>query len=137
MAEKLWPGFWFLALLNGFWILFSTHLGNTDTLVRLVTDTLWSAGLGQRKNANVGKLYYGLLLGFTVWGMITVQWGSAMTLFKALGVVAGPVLCLASLQILTVNSTLLPPELRPSWWLRAGLIVAAVFYAALFIAVLR
>jgi hypothetical protein len=137
MAEKLWPGFWFLALLNGFWILFSTHLGNTDTLVRLVTDTLWSAGLGRRKNANVGKLYYGLLLGFTAWGMITVQWGSAMTLFKALGVVAGPVLCLASLQILTVNSTLLPPELRPSWWFRGALIAAALFYAALFIAVLR
>ena len=26
MAEKLWVGFWALCLLNGFWILFSTHL---------------------------------------------------------------------------------------------------------------
>lgn len=137
MAEKLWPGFWFLALLNGFWILFSTHLGNTDTLVRLVTDTLWSAGYGKRAGANVGKLYVGLLLAFSAWGVLTVQWGSAMTLFKALGVVAGPILCLASLQIFRVNTTLLPPELRPSLWFRAGLIAAAVFYAAMFIAVLR
>ena len=137
MAEKLWPGFWFLALLNGFWILFSTHLGNTDTLVRLVTDTLWSAGWGKRAGAQVGKLYFTLLLGFSAWGALTVQWGSAMTLFKALGVVAGPVLCLASLQILAVNTRLLPPELRPGWGPRAGLIAAALFYAALFIAVLR
>lgn len=136
MAEKLWHGFWFLALLNGFWILFSTHLGNTDTLVRAVTDTLWSAGVGRRRNAHVGKLYYGLLIVFTVWGAITVQFGSAMTLFKALGVVAGPVLCLGALQILRVNTTLLPAELRPSIWRRAGLIGCAIFYAAMAAAVL-
>lgn len=136
MAEKLWPGFWFLALLNGFWILFSTHLGNTDTLVRLVTDTLWSAGWSRRAGANVGRLYVALLAGFTVWGAITVQWGSAMSLFKALGVVAGPVLCLAAIQILIVNTRLLPAELRPSWPLRAGLIAAALFYAAMFTAVI-
>lgn len=136
MAEKLWSGFWVLALLNGFWILFSTHLGNTDALIRSVTDTLWSAGVGRRRNAQVGKLYYGLLICFTVWGAITVQWGSAMTLFKALGVVAGPVLCLAALQILRVNTTLLPPALRPSLWRRAGLLTCAAFYAAMTAAVL-
>ncbi|MGH9429040.1 MAG: Nramp family divalent metal transporter [Terriglobia bacterium] len=43
LAEHLWSGFWFLALLNGFWILFSTQLGNTDILVRTVTDILWVA----------------------------------------------------------------------------------------------
>jgi hypothetical protein len=136
MADKLWSGFWFLAILNGFWILFSTHLGNTDTLVRSVTDTLWSAGLGRRPNANVGRLYYGLLIGFTIWGAVTVQFGSAMTLFRALGVVAGPVLCLAALQILRVNTTLLPPELRPTLWRRLGLIACAAFYASMAIAVL-
>ncbi|MBL8214461.1 MAG: Nramp family divalent metal transporter [Bryobacterales bacterium] len=136
MAEKLWSGFWVLALLNGFWILFSTHMGNTDTLVRGVTDTLWSAGYGKRANAQVGRLYYGLLLAFTVWGAITVQFGSAMTLFKALGVVAGPVLCLASLQVLRVNTTLLPPELRPPLWRRVALLLCAAFYGLMAIAVM-
>lgn len=136
MAEKLWPGFWALALFNGFWILFSTHLGNTDTLVRLVTDTLWSAGLNRRRNAHVGRLYYSLLIGFTVWGAITVQWGSAMTLFKALGVVAGPVIFLAALQVLRVNTTLLPPELRPPLWRRVGLVLCALFSLAMTVAVL-
>ena len=41
MAQHLWTGFWVLALLNGFWILFSTQLGNTDLLIRTITDIVW------------------------------------------------------------------------------------------------
>ncbi|MBI1786117.1 MAG: Nramp family divalent metal transporter [Acidobacteria bacterium] len=136
MAERLWSGFWVLALLNGFWILFSTHLGNTDTLVRLVTDILWVTGDHRRQTPNVGRLYYSLLAIFTVWGAVTVQWGTAMTLFKALGVVAGPILGLAAVQILRVNTRLLPAELRPSLWRRAGLVLCAIFYVLMFLAVL-
>ncbi|MCC7010348.1 MAG: Nramp family divalent metal transporter [Acidobacteria bacterium] len=40
---RIWPGFWFLTLFNGFWILFKTQLGNTDILVRAVTDATWMA----------------------------------------------------------------------------------------------
>jgi hypothetical protein len=38
---KIWPGFWFLTLFNGFWILFKTQLGNTDVLVRTTADAVW------------------------------------------------------------------------------------------------
>ena len=41
--RRIWPGFWFLTLFNGFWILFKTQLGNTDILVRTVTDAVWMA----------------------------------------------------------------------------------------------
>jgi len=136
MAERLWPGFWTLALLNGFWILFSTHLGNTDTLVRLVTDILWVERGQQWKMASVGRLYYSLLAIATLWGAVTVRWGTAMTLFKALGVIAGPILALGAVQILIVNTRLLPAALRPSPWKRAGLILCAVFYVLVFITVL-
>jgi hypothetical protein len=135
MAERLWSGFWGLALLNGFWILFSTHLGNTDTLVRSVTDILWVAG-AERRTASVGRLYYSLLAIFTVWAAVTVQWGTAITLFKALGAVAGPVLALAAVQILVVNTRLLPRELRPGLWSRAALAGCAVFYLVMSLAVL-
>ena len=40
LSDHLWRGLWYFGLLNGFWILFSTHLGNTDVLVRTVPDTL-------------------------------------------------------------------------------------------------
>jgi hypothetical protein len=135
MAERLWPGFWVLALLNGFWILFSTHLGNTDSLVRVVTDILWIEKKRDWNVGNVRRLYYTLLILFTVWGAITARWGTAMTLFQALGVVASLVLALGAVQILIVNTSLLPAELRPPLWRRAALLVCAAFYSAMFIAV--
>ena len=39
--SRIWPGFSFLTLFNGFWILFKTQLGNTDILVRTIADCAW------------------------------------------------------------------------------------------------
>ena len=81
------------------------------------------------------RLYYTLLLVFTAWGTITVRWGTAMTLFQALGVVASLVFALGAVQILIVNTSLLPTELRPPLWRRVALLACAAFYAAMFVAV--
>ena len=133
MRDHLWSGLWFLGLLNGFWILLSTHLGNTDVLVRVVTDTLWTASRRVRRwrGGNISLLYYGLLLVFTAGGLIAVRFGTAMQLFKVLGTVAGLVLAVAALQVLRVNTTLLPAELRPPLWRRAALVLCALFYGTL------
>ncbi len=136
LAEHAWSGFWVLALLNGFWILFSTHLGNTDTLVRTVTDIAWVAAAG-RSRYSVTRIYYSLLAVFTVWGAFAANWGTAMTLFKALGVIAGPIFALASIQLLLVNTRLLPAELRPPVWRRIGLVLCAVFYLGMMVLALR
>jgi hypothetical protein len=138
MADQLWSGFWFLALLNGFWVLLSTHLGNTDILIRTVTDIVWVASprLRERRRMSVRKLYYSLLAAFTIWGMIAVNFGHAMTLFKILGAVAGPVLAIAAIQILIVNTTLLPPALRPRLWRRGALVLCTLSYGFLSIALL-
>ncbi|MEZ6052916.1 MAG: hypothetical protein R3C02_16275 [Planctomycetaceae bacterium] len=62
-------------------------------------------------------------------GVIALAIGeNALSLFKILGVAAGPILAIASIQILRVNTRFLPPELRPSLWRRAGLIACALFY---------
>ena len=47
--------------------------------------------------------------------------------------VAGVVMVIASLHILRVNTTLLPPELRPPLWRRVMLVAMALFYG-LFVA---
>lgn len=138
LAEHLWRGLWILGLLNGFWILFSTHLGNTDVLVRTITDALWTANGDIRANRQlgVGKLYYRLLIGFTLWGLVVVHFASAMTLFKVLAAIAGLVLVPAGIQVLRVNTTLLPPELRPPWWRRLALVACSLFYAVVSAAML-
>jgi hypothetical protein len=133
MAEHLWSGFWVLALVNGFWILFSTHLGNTDVLVRTVTDILWTASGRVRawRGGSISTIYYALLGFFTLWGVIAVSLGwTAMDLFKFLGAVAGVVLAVAALQVYFVNTRLLPPELRPSRWRQGALLLCFLFYLA-------
>ena len=133
MRTHFWQPLWILGLLNGFWILFSTQLGNTDVLVRTITDTLWvgSRRVRARRNANIGRLYYALLVFFTITGLIVVHFGSAMTLFTYLGTMAGIVTSIAGVQIYLVNTRLLPPELRPSWWRRAGLLLCSAVYGVM------
>jgi hypothetical protein len=138
MAKNMWTGLWYLGLLNGFWILFSTHLGNTDILVRTITDTLWmsSSRMRRSQHLHVGRIYLGLLVVFTLWGAVIVNFGTAMTQFQFLAAIAGLVLVPASLQILRINTTLLPVELRPSWGRRLALVLCAVFYAGVCLLVL-
>ncbi|WP_417381873.1 Nramp family divalent metal transporter [Gimesia sp.] len=138
MAEHLWSGFWWLALLNGFWVLMSTHLSNTDVLIRTVTDIVWVASpqVRERHRMSISRLYYFFLLIATIWGLLAVNWGHALSLFKILGAVAGPVLAIAAVQILIVNSTLLPKELRPHFWRRGALILCALCYGCLSLALL-
>jgi hypothetical protein len=132
-AERLWSGFWMLALLNGFWILFSTHLGNTDTLVRTVTDIVWASSAGSMKPDAARRIYYTLLAVFTAWGVVGVNSATAMQLFQILGVSAGLVFALSAVQLLMVNTRLLPKELRPAPWRRAALALCAIFYVILFV----
>ena len=127
MAEQLWWGFWALALLNGFWILFSTHLANTDCLSRTVCDLLWTGFPGvQRWGAS--QLYAALLVVFTLWGFLAVNFGDVRRLFEILGVVASVVMAIGALQILRVNTRFLPREIRPPRWRQLGLVLCSLFY---------
>ena len=130
MATQLWTGFWWLALLNGFWILYSTHLGNTDCLVRTLVDTLWSSSKSwQRWPAS--KLYATILALLTVWALISVHFGSVLGLFKVLAVIANPIMAIGAVQILLVNRRFLPKEIRPPLWRQAALVLCALTYGGI------
>jgi len=102
LAEHAWRGFWMLTLINGFWILYSTHLGNTDTLVRTLCDIAWS-GVPAVRRWPIGRIYAVTLIVLTVWGLYSIHLGDVLELFKILGLVASPILALAAVQILRVN----------------------------------
>jgi Mn2+/Fe2+ NRAMP family transporter len=135
MATQLWTGFWWLALINGFWILYSTHLGNTDCLVRTLVDTLWSASpWWQRWPAS--KLYSAILAILTVWALVSVHFGSVLDLFKVLAIIANPIMAIGAVQILLVNRRFLPPAIRPPRWRQAALVACALAYGAITAALL-
>ena len=133
MAEHFWSALWMLGLLNGFWILYSTQLGNTDVLIRTLTDTLWTASSRVRswRSGSIAKVYYTLLLIFTAWGLIAVHLGTAMQLFQYLATMAGVVMSIAGVQLYLVNTRLLPRELQPSWWRKAALLLCSLAYGAM------
>ena len=139
LSESIWPGFWFLTLFNGFWLLFKTQLGNTDILVRTVTDALWMASpkLRERTAGGVRRVYYTTLLIFSVWGAFALRWTSPMKLFTILANVAGLVLVIASVQIFLVNRRFIPRALRPPLWREIALLCCCAFYAFFTFFVLR
>ena len=128
MAKTLWNGFWFLCLLNGFWILLSTQISNTEGLVRTTADILWAASPQVRKHPS-SRLYASILLAVIVWGVAALAIGeNALSLFTILGVFASPILAIAAIQILRVNTRFLPPELQPPMWSQVGLVACGLFY---------
>jgi hypothetical protein len=128
--SKIWAGFWFLTLFNGFWILFKTQLGNTDILVRTLTDALWMSSASARASKRgIRAIYYGILLIFSIWGVFVIRSASPFQLFKILANMAGIVLAIAGLQIFLVNRRFLPPGVRPQPWREAGLLACSAFYA--------
>ncbi|MFO0976433.1 MAG: Nramp family divalent metal transporter [Planctomycetaceae bacterium] len=131
MAEKLWSGFWVLALVNGFWILFSTQLGNTDCLTRVSSDVLW-AGFPKLRSARASRIYLCLLVALSVWGVGILAIGkSAFELFQYLGLIANPILAIGAFQILRVNTRFLPKPIQPPLWRRACLVLCGVVYGVL------
>jgi len=131
LAERVWTGFWFVTLFNGFWILFKTQLGNTDILVRTVTDALWMSNKKLRdwKHSAIHRIYYAILIVFSIWGVIAIRAASPLRLFTILANIAGMVMVLGGVQIFLINRRFLPRELRPAWWREVLLWTCVGFYA--------
>ncbi|HEX7087203.1 MAG TPA: Nramp family divalent metal transporter [Vicinamibacterales bacterium] len=128
--SRLWQGFWFLTLFNGFWILFKTQLGNTDILVRTITDAVWMSSPRAREwRGGIRAIYYGILVAFSIWGAFVIRSASPFQLFKILANMAGIVLVVAGVQIFLVNRRFLPAAVRPPLWREVALLACVGFYA--------
>jgi hypothetical protein len=135
---RIWSGFWFLTLFNGFWILFKTQLGNTDILVRTITDVVWMSGSRAGGSArDIRAIYYGILIAFSIWATLAIRSASPFQLFKILANMAGLVLAVAGVQIFIVNRRFLPRPVRASGWRECGLLACSAFYGVFTFFVVR
>lgn len=130
MASRMWSGLWALTLLNGFWILFSTHLGNTDQLVRTFTDITFTGSRSARRlsRGRASVIYYTTLLAFSCWSVYAMRFAGPFALFKIMANMAGFVLAMAGIQILVVNRRFLPASLRAPLYRELLLVACIVFY---------
>ncbi len=119
-----------IALL-GAWLLFKTQLDQMEGMVRALTDVLWtgSSRLRAWRGGDVRRVYYSLLAASVVWGMIALGMTQPIVLLQVGANVASVAFIITSLHLLYINTTILPPALRPPLWRRAVLVVMAVFYA--------
>ena len=119
-----------IALL-GAWLLFKTQLDSIDGMVRALTDVLWTGSRRLRawRDGDVRRVYYSVLAASVVWGMIALGLTQPIVLLQVGANVASVAFIVTSLHLLYINTTLLPPPLRPPLWRRLALVAMAMFYA--------
>jgi len=110
------------------WILFKTQLDIFEGSVRSLTDMLWSASARVRSWRDVRVVYHLVLVVLVVWGVIALALTQPLVLLQVGANMAGVVMVVSPLHILRVNTTLLPPAIRPPLWRRAAMVFMAIFY---------
>jgi hypothetical protein len=121
---------WSLTLLVGFLALAPNAVMAGDLIARLWTDLLWagSATTQRLKGNHVKYVYYAILSGYAVWGLIALTLFNPLEIAKIGAVLGNVALGASAFHTLYVNSTLLPRELRPNLLMRAGLVACGVFF---------
>ncbi len=114
----------------GAWILFKTQLDVLEGTVRAVTDILWTGSRRVRswRGGDIRAVYYAVLTVAVVWGIIALSLVQPLILLKLGANVASVVFVIASLHLLYINTTLLPPHVRPPTWRRVALVAIALFF---------
>lgn len=130
IAARYGPVFWYLTLLCGFGILFSSQLGIVDGLPRVTTDILWASSPRLRASGDVRRVYYGVLGIFAVWGCIALNLARPLTLIIIAANVGAVIFVIESVHTLIVNRRFLPSELRGARWREGCLAACAVFYGS-------
>jgi hypothetical protein len=129
---------WIVTLVVGLTVLLPSQMSIVEDFSRRWTDIIWSASPHARdklRDDQVKYIYYTLLFTYVGWTLI------AQYLFSTYGTPKLMTLIIANLnnlaigltafQLLWVNVTLLPRELRPRWYHRTGMVCCGIFYLGL------
>lgn len=131
IAEIHGEVFWFATLLCGFVVLGFGLTQVNDSIVRRWTDVFWGAAGSLRswKNRQVKNMYYFVLLGYCLWGLLALRFTPNPLFLAIVGAVSGNIgLGIAALHALYVNRRLMPDNLRPPWYLQCGLVASFLFF---------
>jgi Mn2+/Fe2+ NRAMP family transporter len=124
---------WFLTLLNGFWILFSTQLGFVEMFVRNVTEVSWTVSPRLRAlvKQDVRKVYYTLLAIYTLFGIWAITKAQPFTLIVIGAFIAGFNLVVLGTHTIVVQRKFLPAELGMARWRLAVIVFMVAMFAVL------
>ena len=123
---------WFMTVFCGFLVLAPTMCATADGIIRRWVDVFWTSSMRMRKmdTQAIRSVYFKVLLGYAAFGlvMLSLTPGTLITYATMFYNIALGVSCWHTLG---VNVTLLPPKLRPGWFIRIGLLLSGAFFFTL------
>lgn len=124
--------FWFATVLCGFLVLGPSMCTTADGLVRRWVDVFWTSNARLRRldPKDIRYLYFGVLVSWGAFGMVMLMLNPTQ-LIHAATLLANFALGFSCLHALAVNLVLLPPALRPNWFIRIGMVLTGVFFLTL------
>lgn len=131
-------GLWLVSLLAGMMVMFPSQMSIIDDFSRRWTDAFWTASPRIRKRLKghqVGRIYYAILTLYVLWSFVCAYlfstYGTPKLMTLVIANLNNVALGVTALQLLWINTTLLPAKLRPRWYHVLGLIGCALFYLGL------
>ncbi|MDE2667773.1 MAG: Nramp family divalent metal transporter [Acidobacteriota bacterium] len=122
--------FWASTLFCGFMVLAPTMVGHIDGVVRRWLDTIWtsSSRLRQVDPARIGRIYFGLIMGYSALGLAMLWLNAPTALIKFATISYNFALGISCCHTLILNTVLLPRELRPGWFVRIAMALGGLFF---------
>jgi len=124
------PG-WVWVQLIGFWVLFGTQLGVTDSAARQMADMLYNMFPNLRKwvKEDIRTIYYIVFALIVIWVIMMVAVVKLpLTFILIQANIAGFVFVYGGIQTMVVNNKFLPKAIRPNWFENLMIMCLVVFY---------
>jgi len=128
-GSGLGDAFWFMTLLCGFLVLAPSMASSIDGICRRWVDAFWTASKRLRKldPKAIRIVYFRVLTGYACFGLVMLLFPPS-DLIKYATMIFNVALGFSCWHTVVINTTLLPPELRPGWFVRIVLSLAGVFF---------
>ncbi|WP_437223226.1 Nramp family divalent metal transporter [Planctomicrobium sp. SH661] len=129
---------WLAALWAGLAVMLPSQMSIVDDFSRRWTDAIWTGSRHVRENFKTDQvkwIYYSILAGYVLWSLVCAYLFSVYGTPKLMVVVIANLnnlaLGITALQLLWINLTFLPKEIRPRWYQILGVLACSVFYLGL------
>ncbi len=125
--------FWLMILICGFLVLAPAAVTTVDGALRRWVDLFWTAIPFVRRwdPHRIRWLYFGAVCAYATFGLTSLTLWDPQTLLEWAGSIYNAALAFSCFHVLAVNTILLPKEIRPNWFIRIGLVLGGLFFAAL------
>jgi hypothetical protein len=126
---------WIVTVLVGLTVMLPSQMSIVDDFSRRWTDMIWSGSRRVRdslRGHQVSRIYYTILASYVLWTVVATYlfstYGTPKLMTLVIANLNNLAIGLTAFHLLWINCTLLPRELQPRWFQRAGLVACGVFY---------